>query len=79
MKNLSDLGYQEYLLFSPSLIRGFDYYDGLIFEIFDNHKDNNRAMFGGGRYNGLAELFGSVSFPAIGFAPGDETFKIFLE
>ncbi len=79
MKNLSDLGYQEYLLFSPSLIRGFDYYDGLIFEIFDNHKDNNRAMFGGGRYNGLAELFGSISFPAIGFAPGDETFKIFLE
>jgi len=79
MKNLSDLGYEEYLAFSSSLIRGFDYYDGLIFEIFDNHKDNNRAMFGGGRYNGLADLFGSSSFPAVGFAPGDETFKIFLE
>lgn len=79
MKSLSDLAYGEYLVFSPSLIRGFDYYDGLIFEIFDNHKDNNRAMFGGGRYNGLAEIFGSSSFPAIGFAPGDETFRIFLE
>jgi histidyl-tRNA synthetase len=79
IQNLSDLGYEQYLSFSSSLIRGFDYYDGLIFEIFDNHKDNNRAMFGGGRYNGLAEIFGSKSFPAIGFAPGDETFRIFLE
>ena len=79
IQSLSDLGYGEYLVFSPSLIRGFDYYDGLIFEIFDNHKDNNRAMFGGGRYNGLAEIFGSKSFPAVGFAPGDETFRIFLE
>ncbi|PKM91513.1 histidine--tRNA ligase [Candidatus Falkowbacteria bacterium HGW-Falkowbacteria-1] len=79
IKQLSDLGYQEYLLFSPSVIRGFDYYDGLIFEIFDNHPENNRAMFGGGRYNGLAEIFGSKSFPAVGFAIGDETFRIFLE
>lgn len=79
IESLSDLGYGKYLAFSSSLIRGFDYYDGLIFEIFDNHKDNNRAMFGGGRYNGLAEIFGSKSFPAIGFAPGDETFRIFLE
>ncbi len=36
-------------------------------------------MFGGGRYNGLAELFGSASFPAVGFAPGDETTRLFLE
>jgi len=33
--------------FSPRLMRGFDYYDGMIFEMFDTHPDNNRAMFGG--------------------------------
>jgi len=76
---LKKLGYGEYVKFSPEVIRGFDYYDGLVFELFDNHEDNNRAMFGGGRYNGLANIFGGESFSAIGFAPGDETFKLFLE
>lgn len=79
MAVLKKLGYQKYVNFNPSVIRGFDYYDGVIFEVFDKHPENNRAMFGGGRYNGLAELFGAKSFPAVGFAPGDETTKLFLE
>lgn len=79
MSDLELLGYGEYLEFKPSIIRGFDYYDGLVFEMFDNHPDNKRAMFGGGRYNGLAGIFGAKSFPAVGFAPGDETTKLFLE
>jgi histidyl-tRNA synthetase len=79
MVDLELLGYGEYLEFKPSIIRGFDYYDGLVFEMFDNHPDNKRAMFGGGRYNGLAGIFGAKSFPAVGFAPGDETTKLFLE
>lgn len=78
-EKLSALGYQDFVKFNPSIIRGFDYYDGMIFEVFDNNPENKRAMFGGGRYNGLASIFGSDSFPAVGFAPGDETTKIFLE
>lgn len=77
-EKLNGLGLLEYVKFSPEIIRGFDYYDGLIFEVFDLHPDNNRAMFGGGRYNGLASVFGVKNFPAIGFAPGDETFRLFL-
>lgn len=77
--HLSDLGYGEYIAFDPAVIRGFDYYDGLVFEVFDKNPDNNRAMFGGGRYNGLAEIFGEKNFPAVGFAPGDETTRLFLE
>ena len=76
--DLNQLGYGN-VYFNPAVIRGFDYYDGLVFEVFDTHPDNNRAMFGGGRYNGLAELFGSASFPAVGFAPGDEMMRLFLE
>ena len=75
---LSDLGYKNYIKYDPTVVRGFDYYDGMVFEIFDNHKNNSRALFGGGRYNGLGALFGGQSWPAVGFAPGDETMKLFL-
>ena len=76
---LSALGYVWVFQFKWSLIRGFDYYDRVVFEMFDMHPDNRRAMFGGWRYNGLAEIFGSTSFPAVWFAPGDEAMKLFLE
>ena len=79
METLEDLGYGDWLEFNPTVIRGFDYYDGMVFEVFDKNPENNRAMFGGGRYNGLAEIFGEKNFPAVGFAPGDETTKLFLE
>jgi len=79
LEKLKSLGYQDFIEFNPTVIRGFDYYNGLVFEVFDKHKSNNRAMFGGGRYNGLAEIFGEKNFPAVGFAPGDETFRLFLE
>jgi len=65
--------------FKSNLVRGFDYYDGLVFEVNDQNKENPRSLFGGGRYNGLADIFGGQNFPAVGFAPGNETFRIFLE
>jgi histidyl-tRNA synthetase len=76
---LQEAGYADWIIFNPAIIRGFDYYDGMVFEMFDNHPENNRALFGGGRYNGLASLFGSENIPGVGFAPGDETTKLFLE
>ncbi len=77
---LTELGYANEIEFSGSLIRGFDYYDGVIFEMFDTNPDNPRALFGGGRYNGLANIFGvKEGISAIGFAPWDETMKLFLE
>jgi histidyl-tRNA synthetase len=80
IKTLLDLGYDASLIsFRPSIMRGFDYYDGMVFEVFDNNPENNRSMFGGGRYNGLAGIFGGNSFPATGCAPGDETTRLFLE
>ncbi|MBU1110436.1 histidine--tRNA ligase [Patescibacteria group bacterium] len=79
MSNFAQLGYADWLEFKPSLIRGFDYYDGMVFEVFDKSSKNNRSLFGGGRYNALAGLFGADPFPAVGCAPGDETIKLFLE
>lgn len=79
IKILKNLHIESNIVFKPSLVRGFDYYDGLVFEVFDNNPDNLRSLFGGGRYNGLANIFGQQNFPAIGFAVGNETFRIFLE
>lgn len=87
---LEGLGLREYTKYNPSMVRGFDYYDGMVFEVFDKKdylkrkgqlktSESFRSLFGGGRYNGLAGIFGGQSFPAVGFAPGDETTKIFLE
>lgn len=80
VNTLTELGYGEYIQIKPSLMRGFDYYDGMVFEVFDLHPENNRALFGGGRYNGLADIFGVKDpIPAVWFAPGDEPMKLFLE
>ncbi|TAH32050.1 histidine--tRNA ligase [Candidatus Saccharibacteria bacterium] len=64
--------------FDISLMRGFDYYTGMVFEVFDNHPDNNRSMFGGGRYDGLVGLFGVEPVPTVGVAPGATTTENFL-
>jgi histidyl-tRNA synthetase len=62
-----------------SLNRGFDYYDDIVFEVFDTHPENSRSMFGGGRYNGLVGLFGVEPVPTVGFGMGDVTLKDFLQ
>lgn len=61
-----------------SIVRGMDYYTGLIFEIFDASPENNRSMFGGGRYDNLTELFGGEAVSGVGFGMGDVTIRDFL-
>lgn len=65
--------------FDSTLMRGFDYYTDIVFEIFDNDPNNNRSIFGGGRYDGLTTLFGADSVPIVGFGVGDVTLATFLE
>lgn len=65
--------------FVPSLMRGFDYYTDITFEVVDTNPDNNRSMFGGGRYDGLVGVFGVDPVPTVGFGMGDITLFNFLE
>jgi histidyl-tRNA synthetase len=65
-------------IFDISLMRGFDYYTGIVFEVFDNHPENRRSMFGGGRYDGLVGLFGVEPLPTVGMAPGATMTEEFL-
>ncbi len=65
--------------FDSSLMRGFDYYTGVVFEVFDRHPNNRRSLFGGGRYDELLALFGNDRVPAFGFGMGDVTMRDTLE
>jgi len=65
-------------IFDASLMRGLDYYTGTVFEVFDTHPDNNRSLFGGGRYDGLVGLFGAEPISAVGMAPGNTMIENFL-
>lgn len=69
----------ENAVFDITLMRGFDYYTGVVFEIVDTDPQNNRAMFGGGRYDGLIANFGVQPVPTVGFGMGDVTLMNFLE
>lgn len=67
------------VVWDPSIVRGFAYYTGMVFEVFDTHPDNNRSLMGGGRYDNLTALFDDEPLPGVGFAISDETMRIFLE
>ena len=59
-------------------MRGFDYYTGMVFEVFDTAKENSRSLFGGGRYDDLLSIFGRENLPAVGLGMGDVTIRDFL-
>lgn len=56
----------------PTLVRGFDYYTKTVFEIVYSGLGAQDAVCGGGRYDGLVEVVGGKSVPAIGFGLGME-------
>jgi histidyl-tRNA synthetase len=67
------------VIFDSSIVRGFDYYTGLVFEIFDTNPENRRSLMAGGRYDNLTANFGGEPVPAVGFGAGDVTMRNFLE
>lgn len=72
-------GLNEYLTYDPTIVRGLDYYTGIVFEIFDKHPDNRRALCGGGAYANLLQIFNEDPLAGVGFGLGDVTLRDFLE
>lgn len=68
----------EYLTFDPSVVRGLDYYTGIVFEARDR-EGQFRAILGGGRYDDLVSAVGGDPVPATGFAMGDMVIRLVLE
>jgi len=62
--------------FDTGVVRGLAYYTDIVFEAI---AEGERAVAGGGRYNGLAELVGGPPTPAVGFAMGDVVLSLLLD
>jgi len=75
---LRELGINNVRL-DRTIARGFDYYTGTVFEVFDTSAENNRSMCGGGRYDNLTAMFTDDAISGIGFGFGDVTMRHFLE
>jgi len=69
VKRYFDLAGVRYTL-DPFIVRGFDYYTRTAVEVYSGRLGAQNAMFGGGRYDGLAEQLGGPATPGVGFGLG---------
>ena len=76
---IKEAGISDYCSFSSSVVRGLDYYTGVVYEVFDTGKENIRAIFGGGRYDDLLSLFSDERVSGIGFGMGVLMLSLFLK
>ncbi len=75
---LNDAGINE-AQFEACVVRGLDYYTGIVFEVMDTGGSNRRAICGGGRYGNLVGMFGGQKVSGVGFGLGLLTLQLFLE
>lgn len=73
LEELITISYDEikqYIDIDLSIVRGLSYYNGFIFECYSNV--SNRAICGGGRYDGIMEKYGlKKKYQFVGFGMGD--------
>jgi histidyl-tRNA synthetase len=72
------MGLAGYLRYDAGIVRGLDYYTGIVFEAYDREKFF-RAVFGGGRYDNLVADVGGDRITGVGFAMGDVIIELLLE
>jgi histidyl-tRNA synthetase len=77
-EKFSSQGLSEYVKFDPSIVRGLDYYTGVVFEIFDKHPENRRAIAGGGSYANLLQIFNESPLEGVGMGLGEVPLTDFL-
>lgn len=63
----------------PKLVRGLDYYTGLVFELYDPSNLQLGAIGAGGQYGNLTSELGGPSFEGIGFSFGVERLLLALD
>ncbi len=90
LKDLKSIGYLKELFFSLELrgiqnirvnlgiVRGLDYYSGIVFEVFDTSYKVG-SLVGGGRYDKLTSIFGRPDIGAAGAAGGIERIILALQ
>ena len=75
---LERIGLSDRVVFDPTIVRGLAYYTSTVFEGYARAGEG-RALFGGGRYDNLIELFDGPPTPATGVAIGDQTLELLLK
>ncbi len=78
MEYFADTEWKEWVSPNLSIVRGFDYYTGIVFEVSDRTKAY-RALLGGGRYSNLVAAMGGQPVSGIGFGMGDMALSAYLE
>jgi histidyl-tRNA synthetase len=73
------MGYQEYVRYDANIVRGLDYYTGIVFEAVDIQGELRRSILGGGRYDNLLADVGGEQLPSVGFAMGDVVISLLLQ
>ncbi len=76
VRTLHSMGLAQWCKLDLRVVRGLAYYTGVVFEVL---AEGERAIAGGGRYDGLVELFGGPPTPAVGFGMGDVVVSLLLE
>ncbi len=81
LKFYLEMGYPEdSMLFESTLVRGLDYYTGLILEVVLKSSPSGSSLCGGGRWDKMIGKFTGVDLPAVGFAIGlDRTIEAMEE
>ncbi len=74
---LNDLGVSTKV--NRALVRGLDYYTGVVFEWVTNSLGAQGTVCAGGRYDGLVEQLGGHATPAFGFGAGLERLVLMLQ
>jgi len=73
------LGIEKYCKINTGVVRGLDYYTGLVFEVWE-HGSLKRAIAGGGRYDNLVSGFNTnANLAGVGFAASDVVLEEFLK
>jgi histidyl-tRNA synthetase len=78
LRRLLDVLDQSYTI-NFRLVRGMDYYTKTVFEVWAEGIGAQAALFGGGRYDGLAEAIGGPPTPGVGFGCGIERIILALK
>ena len=75
---LKDYQIDQYCQINPQIVRGLDYYTGLVFEVKEKG-GLTRSLLGGGRYDNLVASYNpKLSIPGVGFATSDVVLQEFI-
>lgn len=75
-ETLACMGVADYVSFDWHIVRGLAYYTGIVYEAV---AEGERAVAGGGRYDGLLETVGGPAVGATGFGMGDVVLGLLLD